>query len=56
MKKLNEEELLTITGGASVTGSIVNAVCSIFKFIYDVGRDLGSCIRRIEKSSLCPLE
>ncbi len=56
MKNLNEQELLLIKGGASVTGSIVNAVCSIFKFIYDVGKDLGSCLRRIEKSSLCPLE
>lgn len=49
----NKEELLTITGGLNVTGSIVNAFTSGIKVILDVGRSLGTAIRRITLGSLC---
>ncbi len=55
MYKLNNQELLTITGGFSITGSIINAFVTAGKFIFDAGRSLGSSIRRINGNKLCSL-
>lgn len=55
MTKIEEQELLTIIGGFSLTGAVVNAVLSVGKFIYETGRGLGNALRRIGSNNLCPL-
>lgn len=55
MKELDNKELMNIEGGFSITGSIINAFTSAVKAIVDLGRSLGSSIRRISSNNLCKL-
>jgi len=54
MKKLEENELYEINGG-SISGTLVNAVTTAAKFIYNLGQALGSSFRRIVGGSYCSL-
>ena len=58
MKKLNKEELLKTSGGAkfSITGSIVSATVSLLKFVYSMGQECGSSLRRIYSDKMCALK
>lgn len=52
----NKEELLKIEGGGlNVTGAILNAFKGCANTIMDIGRSLGSAIRRLAFGSLCKL-
>jgi len=55
MNKIKDDyELMLIAGGGlNITGTLVNAVLSVSKFIYQVGQSLGSSIRRIGNNKLC---
>ena len=53
--RLSKNELLMIIGGASVSGTLVNAFTSAFKSLYGFGQNFGSSIRRIVKKKLCSL-
>jgi len=53
MLKLKENELYEINGGA-ISGTLINAVTSAGKFIYNLGQSLGSSIRRIVGGNYCP--
>lgn len=53
MKKLNQKELFAISGGFSLTGSVISAVVSGVGKLIDLGRALGSSIRRIGSGNLC---
>lgn len=57
MININEEkELLQITGGAlNVSGAILNAFKGCANTIMEIGRSLGSAIRRLSFGSLCSL-
>lgn len=51
-----KQELLQISGGAlNVSGAILNAFKGCANTILDIGRSLGSAIRRIAYGSLCSL-
>ena len=52
MKRLTSQELKEIKGGASITGSLLNAFVDILKVLLDVG----SGIRRATSDSLCPTD
>lgn len=52
MKKLKEQELLDINGGG-ISGTLINALTSASKFIYNLGQSLGSSIRRIVGGNYC---
>ena len=54
--KINEEELERISGGTSITGTLVNALTDIIKVLYDAGHAVGSSIRRIKEDNLCPIK
>jgi len=54
MKSLNDNELYNIDGG-SVSGTLINAFVDGIKTIMDVGRSLGSAIRRVISGNLCEL-
>jgi len=57
MVDINDKvELLKIEGGAlNVTGAILNAFKGCANTIMDIGRSLGSAIRRLAFGSLCSL-
>ena len=55
MKELNKYELLEISGGAGVTAAFLNAVARTISTVVDVGRSLGSAIRRLASGNVCPV-
>ena len=55
MKLLTTDELFQIEGGVSLSGSLINAVGSIIKIVLEVGRSIGSGLRRLYDDSMCTL-
>ena len=53
MKQISNKELLCIIGGASITGTLINSLARSAEIILDVGRSLGSAIRRFSSGRLC---
>ena len=51
--RLKTEELKQISGGKSISGSIISALSNGFKTVYSFGQDFGGAIRRIIKRKLC---
>ena len=54
MNKLNQNELMKINGGG-ISGTLINAITTAGKFIYNIGHSLGSSIRRIAGDSYCKI-
>ena len=52
--KLQKEELLNIQGG-SLTGTLITALLKGVSSIFDLGRSLGSAIRRIKYNNVCSI-
>ena len=55
-KKCSDEKLEEVIGGASVSGTIINAFTNVIKVLIDAGIGVGSAIRRVHDDKLCPLE
>lgn len=55
MKTLKKEELLLIVGGISITGTLINSIVRGINSILDLGRSLGTAIRRVVSGSVCPI-
>ena len=55
MKKLKKNELRKISGGFKISGTILTAGLSLLKYVFDVGRYLGSSVRRISSKNVCSL-
>ena len=55
MDKLDNRELRTIEGGETISGTLINAFVSGIKAVLDVGRSLGTAIRRIKDKQLCEI-
>lgn len=55
MMKLTDKELLEITGG-TVTATLINSIARGITTIADLGRSLGSAIRRIVSHKICPID
>ena len=51
--KLKNDELKMIKAGAGVTASFINAIMSGINSFLDIGRYLGSSIRRISSKNYC---
>ncbi len=56
MERLEKLELIEMTGGFSITGALIKELTNAGKAIYDLGRSLGSSIRRISSNKLCPIK
>ncbi len=52
--KLAKEELLEVQGGA-ISAAIVTALLKGVGIIVDLGRNLGSAIRRLTSKNVCPI-
>ena len=56
MKELKDKELMNIDGGANwLTATFFNSVARVLSTIMDVGKSLGSSIRRISNGSYCSI-
>ncbi len=56
MNIINDENLVNIKGGStSVSSTVINACVNLIETIYDIGRGVGSAIRRFVDGELCPL-
>ena len=56
MRDLNNNELMNVEGGASyLTASFLNAASRALSTIMDIGRSLGTSIRRMFSGSYCSL-
>jgi len=54
MNKLNNEELVKVSGGA-ISGTVLQYISKLATTIFDIGRALGSTIRRVQSDNICPL-
>lgn len=52
MIQLQKTELLNINGG-SISGNMINAFSKAINTILDLGRSMGTAIRRIVTGNLC---
>ena len=55
MNQMTNQELLKVQGGFSINGTIINAFARGIDAIMDVGRSLGTAIRRWQEGKLCSL-
>lgn len=55
MKELNKEVLLEIEGGINISGNLISAFTKAINSILELGRSLGTAIRRINGGQVCPL-
>ena len=51
---LKKEELLNINGGG-ISGTLLNSIIRGVNVLLDLGRSLGTAIRRLGNNSICPL-
>ncbi len=56
MQELTQEELELTEGGVTISSALLNSFSSIIKILLEVGRSLGSSIRRIESDQVCPIK
>lgn len=52
--ELEKQELLTIIGGA-ISGTLLNSLVRGINAILDLGRSLGTAIRRLGTNSICQI-
>lgn len=55
MKDLNKKELLNVEGGSSITSGLISSLVKGASVFLEVGRSLGSSLRRIVSSRSCKL-
>ncbi len=55
MKKINDENLKEIKGGFTLTASFISSIARGINSMLDLGRSLGSAIRRIQFGRMCSL-
>lgn len=53
--ELKKEELMMIYGGVSISGTLINAFVRGINVLLDLGRSLGTAIRRISNNSICQI-
>lgn len=53
--ELNKCELIEIQGGVSISGTFISSIVRGINAILELGRSLGSSIRRIGSNNLCSL-
>jgi hypothetical protein len=50
---LSKEELIIIEGGLNITGTMLNSIIKGISTILDLGRSLGTAIRRLSTNKIC---
>ena len=56
MQKINKNEMKQISGGAlSLNGTIINSLIRYINVFFEIGKALGSAIRRNKAGTICPV-
>jgi len=55
MIELKDNELLSINGGINWSAALFNSAARAIDTVMDVGRSLGSAIRRLASGTMCSL-
>jgi len=55
MMLLSNIELIEVTAGVNLSGSLISAFTRGITVLLDLGRSLGSSIRRVTRGRLCPI-
>ena len=53
--ELNKTQLLSIVGGFSISGTLINTFVRGINSVLDLGRSIGTAIRRVQSKNICPL-
>lgn len=53
MEEIKKDEFSYIEGGINVSGAVINAFTSAIKIVLELGRSLGSAIRRGGSGKMC---
>lgn len=54
--ELSKKELFSIYGGGfSLSGTLLNSIVRGINAVLELGRSIGSSIRRIQTNSVCPM-
>ena len=53
MKKLNDKELYEVVGGIKFSASLLSSIIKGANFVLELGRYVGTAIRRIKTGNLC---
>ena len=51
--KIDNNELIFVVGGFKWNGTIINALTKVVNSVVDVGRYIGSALRRIKTNNYC---
>lgn len=51
--ELTKEQLLSIQGGISISGTLINSFVRGVNVILELGRSVGTAIRRIGSNNVC---
>ncbi len=51
--KLSNRELFEISGGFSLSGTLINSLSKAASYIYEFGRTIGSTIRYLKSGRTC---
>ena len=54
MNYLNKTELLEISGGG-ISGTLISSIIKGINSILELGRSLGTAIRRVSNKNICPM-
>lgn len=52
---MKKEELLQVVGGVSITGTLLSSMYKVGNLIFEIGRSLGSAIRRAVGGKMCSI-
>lgn len=57
MKKVDKEVLKNIEGGTvSFNATYLNAIYKISSLVFEIGKEVGSSIRRVSSDKICPVK
>lgn len=51
--EINKENLIKIKGGVKMSAALITSLYKSFTFIFDLGKYMGTAIRRIKTKNLC---
>lgn len=55
MKEIKTDKLVLIEGGIDVSGAVINSFTAGIKIILELGRSLGSVLRRGSTGNMCSI-
>lgn len=53
MMIIDDKQLLNIKGGIKISATLINAIRQTFSYFTDLGRSIGSSVRRIQTKRYC---